>query len=79
MTKRRTHDFKPRLMRARQAAYYLGMSETKLRNLVDAGKIAKPLREGQMTFWDVNDLDDYVDQLHEAQPAPSDDWDGLAA
>lgn len=55
--------FLPRLMKAPQAAYYLGMSETKFSDLVKAGRIAHPSHEDGMVRWRIEDLDTYADSL----------------
>lgn len=55
--------FAPRLMKAPLAAWYLGMSETKLAELVKAGRIAQPSDEDGMVRWRIEDLDDYADNL----------------
>lgn len=45
-------------MQAREAARYLGMSESKFRSLELRSK-----RSGGNRLWDVRDLDDYADRL----------------
>ena len=52
------YGYPPRLMKAREAARYLGMSESKFRSIGLTSK--KP--DGNR-YWDVRDLDDYADQL----------------
>jgi len=53
----------PRLLRVTDAAAYIGLRETKFRELVDAGRIPKPRRQDGVVAWDVRDLDAYVDGL----------------
>ncbi|MEO0870469.1 MAG: hypothetical protein AAFY19_00715 [Pseudomonadota bacterium] len=53
----------PRLLRVADAASYVGLGETKFRELVDAGRIPKPRRQDGVVTWDVRDLDTYVDGL----------------
>lgn len=53
-----THDFTPRLMAARAAAKFLGISESKLRSL----DIPRKTFGGNMV-WDRTDLDAYADSL----------------
>ncbi|MEL7482337.1 MAG: hypothetical protein AAGJ29_12335 [Pseudomonadota bacterium] len=57
--------FVPRLLKAPLAGAYLGMSETKFRELVEHGRIAEPLRADGLVRWDVRDLDAYADGLHD--------------
>lgn len=53
-----TRNFPPRLMPAPQAAYYIGVSESKLRSLG-----LRRRRQGGKLGYDRADLDDYVDSL----------------
>lgn len=56
--------YPPRAMRADRAAAYLGsMSKSKFLELVDQGKLPKPIRVGGITMWDRHDLDAALDQL----------------
>lgn len=55
----------PRLMRAAEAAAYLGMGLTKFRELVAAGRIAQPTEADGLVRWERADLDDYADGLHQ--------------
>ena len=70
--------FIPRLMKARKAAAYLDMSESKFLELVKAGRIQQPSRSDGLVRWDVTDLDDYADNRNSACKAAT-DWDGQAA
>lgn len=70
--------FAPRLMRAVVAASYLGMSETKFRELVHAGKIARPKRQDGLVSWDVRDLDAFADALPRDDDPANDDWVGIS-
>lgn len=53
-----SYGYAPRLMQAREAARYLGMSESKFRGLDIRSKLA-----GGNRLWDVRNLDDYADIL----------------
>ena len=53
----------PRLLRTEDAAAYLGLGRTKFLELVEAGQIARPKRQGGAVTWDVRDLDAYADAL----------------
>lgn len=55
----------PRLMRAAEAASYLGMGLTKFRELVAAGRIAQPTDADGLVRWERADLDEYADGLHQ--------------
>ena len=63
----------PRLLRARAAAYYLGMSETAFRDRV----AVPPVRIGGIVAWRREDLDAWVDQQAggaPASPEPANPW-----
>lgn len=61
-----TLHFTPRLMKAKAAAHYLGLSESKLRGL------DLPCKEdGGNVLYDRLDLDDYADRLPYAKEEPS--------
>lgn len=77
MTARAALPFTPRLMKAPKAAAYLDMSETKFRELVAAGRIAKPSDQDGLIRWDTQDLDAYADALREGR-SPANDWSGIA-
>lgn len=71
MTARARH-FVPRFLRAPDAAYYLGLSETRFRELVRAGMIAGRVQDKGSVMWDVSSLDTYADSLpRDGQPANS--------
>ncbi len=61
----RSASIAPRLMRAAEAASYLGMGLTKFRELVAAGRIAQPTDADGLIRWERADLDDYADGLHQ--------------
>lgn len=69
----------PRLFRAAEAAQYLGMGETKFRELVGCGRIAPPREADGLVRWDVHDLDAYADDLPYRGDAVNDEWEGAAA
>lgn len=64
MTTRRTPplQFTPRLLRIREAAAYVGVRETRFRELVYAGQIQQPTAETPPR-WKREHLDAYVDDL----------------
>ena len=73
MTARARH-FVPRFLRAPDAAYYLGLSETRFRELVRAGRITGRVVDGGNVMWDVSSLDTYADSLpRDGQPV-SEGW-----
>ena len=53
-----SHDFPPRLMQAKAAAHYLGVSASKLRSMDLPCK-----RDGGNVLYDRADLDAYADSL----------------
>ena len=56
--------FKPRLMRAKQAAVYLSISEAWIWKLVKQGKLPKPVKLGDnCSLFEVKWLDDYADKV----------------
>ena len=55
---------KPRLMRAKQAALYLSISETSLWRLVGKGEIPSPIKNGsRCSLFETAWLDAYADRL----------------
>ncbi|WP_422074162.1 DNA-binding protein [Tranquillimonas rosea] len=63
--------FPPRLMQAKAAAFYLGMSRTKFLSLG-----FEPAHVGGLRLYDRNDLDAYADSLSD-QESPEGQWDAL--
>lgn len=62
-----TYQFPPRLMQAKAAAHYLGVSASKLRTL------GIPVRvSGANRLYDIHDLNAYADQLSYADSAADD-------
>lgn len=53
----------PRLLKAPDAAAYLGMGPTKFQELVREGRIAQPRDVDGLVLWDIRDLDAFVDNL----------------
>lgn len=53
----------PRGLSAPRAAQYLGVSETKLRELVMRGDVPRPRRIDSRVLWDRMDLDNYFENL----------------
>lgn len=68
----------PRLMKAPEAARYIGTSETTLRRLVAEGSVAQPLKRGGERVWDILDLDEHVESLPRVGEPANDDWKGQA-
>lgn len=66
-----TYHFPPRLMKAKAAAHYLGVSESKLRTLSLPCK-----RDGVNVLYDRADLDHYADQLPYDGKREDDSWKG---
>lgn len=64
-----SYQFPPRLMKAKAAAHYLGLSETKLRALNLPCK-----RDGGNVVYDKADLDHYADQLPYERQKEDDSW-----
>ncbi len=60
-----------RLIRTREAALYLGVSEKQLRRLVRLGEITV-IQRGNVWLFDVRHLDGYIDRQQETEyPTPS--------
>jgi predicted DNA-binding transcriptional regulator AlpA len=59
--------YPPRGLRADRAAAYLGMSTSKFLELVEKGKLSKPMHVDGMTIWDRLDLDADVEKLKTEQ------------
>lgn len=55
--------YPPLLMKAKQAADYLGMSASKFQELVSAGRIAPPRECGGNVLWHRSDLEEFADSL----------------
>ena len=69
----------PRRLPVKLACLYVGVSETKFRELVNKGHVPAPKRIDGNVGWDVRDLDLYVDNLPRDGEEPSNDWEGEAA
>ena len=78
MTKKGTISAWPRLMKANDAARYIGASPTTLRRLVDHGMIAQPLERGGERLWDIRDLDEHAESLSRVGEPIVNDWSGQA-
>ncbi len=76
VTKRRTNSAWPRLMKAADAAAYVGTSETNFRRLVDSGAIRQPLERGGERLWDIRDLDEHADSLPRCGEPLTNEWAG---
>jgi len=61
------------------AARYLGIRETKFRELVQRGEVASPRMIDSKKVWDVRELDAFFESLPRADDAANDDWGGAAA
>lgn len=79
MTARGQLPFTPRRLQIKLASLYVGVSETKFRELVNNGEMPAPKRVGGNVAWDVLDLDSFVDNLPRDGEEPTDDWEGRAA
>ena len=66
--------YPPRLMRREHAARYLGMSPSKLDQLVKDGRITAPARIDGMALYDRHILDADADNLLHA-PMATNSWD----
>ena len=53
----------PRLLGARDAAFYLGVSESMLRSMSKDGAAPVPKRIGRRLVWDREDLDAFAEEL----------------
>ena len=78
MKNRPTFSAWPRLMKAFDAARYIGTSETTLRRLVSEGAVAQPLKRGGERVWDIRDLDEHVESLPRVGEPANDGWKGQA-
>jgi len=54
-------------MKGATAAAYLDMSLTKFLGLVNCGRIKDACRRDGLVRWDIRDLDEYADGLHEPE------------
>ncbi|MEM6898420.1 MAG: hypothetical protein AAF583_01435 [Pseudomonadota bacterium] len=53
-----------RLLKVAEAAGYIGLGETKFRELLADGIVPKPREiEDSISRWDIRDLDAYIDDL----------------
>lgn len=77
MTARARH-FVPRLLRAPDSAYYLGLSLSRFRELVRDGKIGGRVEIEGNVCWDVNALDSWADSLLAGSDEKS-GWEDAAA
>ncbi len=78
MTKRRSTYPWPRLMKAVDAANYIGTSATNFRRLVDRGQLAQPFERGGERLWDIRDLDEHAESLSRTGEPISGEWSGQA-
>lgn len=53
----------PRLLGARDAAFYLGVSESTMRSMSKDGAAPAPKRIGRRLVWDREDLDAFAEEL----------------
>ena len=53
----------PRLVDVKSAAAYVGISASKLLNLVHEGRAPNPRRIDRRRLWDRHDLDQFIDEL----------------
>ena len=58
-----TFDVRPRFMKARQAAEYLGIGRTSLKDLIATGAFPGASKIGSHHLIPIEDLDGYADQL----------------
>jgi predicted DNA-binding transcriptional regulator AlpA len=68
--------YAPRGLRAFDAAAYLGMSRSKFLELVQSGKLPKPIAIDAMRIWDRVDLDTAFDAI-KAEPERSNSFDTI--
>jgi len=59
--------YPPRGMRVDRAAAYLGISKSKFLQLVDQGRLPKPVRIDGITTWDRLDIDVAYEGMKEQQ------------
>ncbi len=59
--------YPPRLLRADRAAAYLDMSKSKFLEVVDQGRLPKPVRIDGITSWNRRELDSAVEDLKEGE------------
>ena len=75
MKRRSIHSW-PRLMKAIDAATYIGTSQTNMRRLVERGELAQPLLRGGERLWDIRDLDEHAESLARIGEPIASDWSG---
>ncbi len=56
--------YPPIRMRAKQAAWYLGVSESEFRRKVSQHFYPQPVAEGEMRFWLRSELEEFVVRSH---------------
>jgi predicted DNA-binding transcriptional regulator AlpA len=61
--------YPPRLLRADRAAAYLDMGKSKFLELVNRGRLPKPVHIDGITSWDRRELDGAVEDLKEHESA----------
>ena len=63
--------YAPRAMRADRAAAYLGISKSKFLELVNWGRLPKPLKIDEITSWDRFDLDAAYESMKDQGERPN--------
>ena len=58
-------EFQPRLLRDKDAAFYVGMSPSKFHELVALNRLPAPKRIDGMVRWDRTELDATIDDIGE--------------
>ncbi len=72
MRKQFLKQISPRLLTVREAAEYIGRTETAVRELVWNGKLAH-IRTDRRVMLDIRDLDSWIDTNRVAEESRSDD------
>ena len=72
MRKQFLKQISPRLLAVREAAEYIGRTETAVRELVWNGKLAH-IRTDRRVMLDIRDLDSWIDTNRVAEESRSDD------
>jgi predicted DNA-binding transcriptional regulator AlpA len=70
-------DWPRRGLRRPAAAAYVGIGLSKFDQLVKAKRLPAPFNIDGCVLWDIRDLDSAIDDMKDAQSAPSDGWGDL--
>jgi predicted DNA-binding transcriptional regulator AlpA len=73
-TNRRLCEYVVRGLNRQQAAHYIGITASLFDDLIEEGRLPKPIRIKRRTVWDIRQLDEAFDDLGNCD---SNSWDGM--